>query len=649
MHMIKKYFLALCAVVFSVAALAQSGLSCDDAITLTEDYRATISGPCELWYTASTYDLPIHVYFNPRSNNSEKGPSVEIDFTCTPGVYEDKLIDSLVNLVSDFSITFPVKLESELVTGTGRNEWDLSVSKTYREQLAAFGILYSVRAYVKVTYYEAGTISMTPDTAYASCVSEDKIVSLDDTLSISANDEERVFVFPYTTWKNDSIRFVWTGEQPATIYVAEQDCQFMADTNDPYVFSSFVTTADEPHKLYTEEMKHLISNHVGEGIFYAKVIAPVNGKLVVEKIPMAAAAGGAEMLEYGQSVQVTSGDQLYCFPRTWAATELIAQGAAVQMLVSATADFTPSAEDANVISAHDFVVVDGKPTLQFSTVEMNNIISAVTGDYVYVRFLAENPVIITPSEWLVSDCVDDSYLILPNKAQRILAKSSKTVYRLRYSDFTGYDLTIKWTGANTLPTYIAEICDFSLSTNNAALLVKPAFTIARKGSKKISSSTIETWESRIGDDGFFYVRFNPSVQGDVTFDTEKPLIVEPEIPEVPVDSALLNTVELKVGSDINVALDSVFTIYRINYAEWLATGATLTWTGSEPLHVFVAETYQFAVAPYNKYVHAYVPVPAGGGVVFDKNMLEALKDKVGENGYLYVRLLTEFPGKLTVK
>lgn len=645
--MIKKYFLALCAVVFSVAIFAQSGLSCADAITLTEDYRATINGPCELWYTATTYDLPIHVYFTPRSNTSQQGPKVEVDFTCNPGVYEDKMIDSLVNMVSDFSITFPIQLETELMTGNGRNEWDLSVSKTYREQLAAFGVLYPVKALVKVTYYEAGTISLTPDTAYASCVAEDKIVSMDDTVSIFANDEDRVFVFPYTTWKNDSIRFVWTGDQPATIYVAEQDCQFDASINHPYVFSSFVTTADEPHKLYSHEMKDFISNHTGEGIFYAKVIAPVDGKLVVEKIPMAAAAGGAEMLEYGQSVQVTSGDQLYCFPRTWTATEFVSnQSAPIQMYVSVGADFTTTDTDPNVVAVYDFELVEGKRVLQLSNTELSDVISKATSDYLYVRIAAQNALTVTPDKWEISSCLDKSYLLSPNKAHFIAVKSSSTIWRARYSDFSGYPIVISWDGTSTLPTYISETCNYTISSNNAALLVRPSFSVPRRGSRTIAAEDVDAWESRIPEDGFFYVRFNPSNAGNVTFTSEKP---EPEIPEVPVDSALLNTVELKVGDNLNVALDSVFTIYRINHEEWLAKGATLTWTGSEPLHVFVAETYQFAVAPYNKYVHAYVPVPAGGGVVFDKNMLEALKDKVGENGYLYVRLLTEKEGVLTVK
>ena len=93
----KKLLFALCALFVATISVAQSGRSCEDAIVLTKDYQATITEPCELWYTANTYDLPIHVYFSPVSNNSAFGPDVEMDLTCIPGVYDDPTIDSLVN------------------------------------------------------------------------------------------------------------------------------------------------------------------------------------------------------------------------------------------------------------------------------------------------------------------------------------------------------------------------------------------------------------------------------------------------------------------------------------------------------------------------------------------------------------------------
>ena len=73
----------------------------------------------------------------------------------------------------------------------------------------------------------------------------------------------------------------------------------------------------------------------------------------------------------------------------------------------------------------------------------------------------------------------------------------------------------------------------------------------------------------------------------------------------------------------------------------------MTWNGTEPLHTFVAETCDFAVAPYNKYVHAYVSVPAEGVAVLDAAKLATLAEYV--DGYLYIRFLTEKEGTLEVK
>lgn len=640
----KKLIFALLALLITTTIVAQTGQSCDDAIVITKDYQATITGPCEVWYTANTYDLPINVYFTPVSENSAFGPDVEMDLTCVPGVYDDPKIDSLVHLVSDF-IDFPIYISSEANTSNNRMNWEFPVNKTYREQLAEFGIIYPVQAYVKVQYYEAGTVSMTPDATFSNCMKSATIVALDDTIDILSNDEQSVFVFPYSEWKNDSIRFVWVGDGQANVYVAEQNCQFTPSATNDYVFSSFVISADAPHKLQSDEMKDLINEYTGGGVFYAKIVAPSAGKFVVEKIPMAPIADGAELLEYNKSITVNSGDQLFCFPRTWSSTQMTApEGYKIQMIVSPSEKLTPSVTDANVTSVHDFAVVNGQRTLQLSAVEMNQIIASATGDYLYVRFLADAPITITPMEWTVSNCVDNSYLITPNQLFTVAAKSNAVVYRARYSDFSNYNLTITWTGNSTLPTYIAETCDFSLSNDNAALLVNPSFNISRKGKKSLDAATVDSWESRIANEGFFFVRFNPANKGNVTFVTEKP---EEVIPIIPSSPCVASSIELKSGDQLTLNLDSAFTIYRIEYAAWKEQGMSLSWTGTTDLHTFIAETCTFAVAPYNKYVHVYVPVQ--GEHMLDANAMADLAEYVDEDGYLYIRFLTEKEGVLTVK
>ena len=109
--MIKKIFSALCVVFFASSMMAQTGLTCDDPIPVDKNYKGHVEvdpevGYTELWYTAGTYDLPLHVYFSPNTLESVWSPEVVVDLTCTPGVYDDKKLDSLVNMVEDFNIQF---------------------------------------------------------------------------------------------------------------------------------------------------------------------------------------------------------------------------------------------------------------------------------------------------------------------------------------------------------------------------------------------------------------------------------------------------------------------------------------------------------------------------------------------------------------
>jgi hypothetical protein len=119
------------------------------------------------------------------------------------------------------------------------------------------------------------------------------------------------------------------------------------------------------------------------------------------------------------------------------------------------------------------------------------------------------------------------------------------------------------------------------------------------------------------------------------------VLADPQSPCVAGSTELLPTDELTVN------LQSAFIIYRIDYQAWLEKGVSLTWTGDETLYTFVAETCTFALAQYNKYVARYEEVPSQGNVVLNKDILSSLAGKVDEDGYLYVRFLTEFEGVLT--
>ena len=526
--MIKKIFSALVVVLFATSMMAQTGLTCNDPIPVDSNYVGRVNGPCTLWYTAWTYDLPLKVHFIPDNDNSDWGPEVEVDLTCTPGIYNDPKLDSLVNMVADFDVSFPIELLCDMVKPNGRVEWDLSISNNYREQMAEFGITYNVQAFVKVTFFEAGEVRLKPDTAFNSCMENLQYVKLGDTLDVIANDVNTAYVFPYTDWQNDSIRFVWIGEQSARVWLGTMDCSFVPEVNNGFVWGYYDVTESNPKKLYTQNMKDAIKDSQSGGLFYAKITAPVAGKLVVEKIPMAAAQGDAILMEYGKTIHMEANDtnQLYCFPRTWEATQFIASTSnSLTMYASPSTEFGIASANGVTRRIYEYCLDGGQRMLYLSDIEMEDITSKAVDDYIYVRFNCKSATSITPELWETSVCASQSKLIKLNTAFTILARSSNNIYRLRYEDVVGYDITISWSARSVLPTYIADACSFTLSPSNSSVV--QYVDINPKGSAAIAATTVATWAERVDDEGYLYVRFNPSNQGSVTFTSAKPEVLDP--------------------------------------------------------------------------------------------------------------------------
>ena len=739
--MIKKFFSALALVLFATAVVAQSGLTCDDPIPVDKNYKGKVEGPCELWYTANTYDLPLHVYFSPDSAGSEWSPEVYVDFTCEPGVYDDPKLSNLLLDMAVFGVELPIEFMCDGVFRNGKQEWDLSVSKSYREQLAESGITYNVKALVRVVYFESGSISLTPDTTFSSCM-DNELVELGDTIDILPNDSSRAFVMPFADWQNDSIQFTWIGEQEADVWLAVQDCGFTPVSTNSFVWDKYHIASDSPHKLQKEQMKEIIDEHKNGGVYFGKVISPIPGKFVVEKIPMAAIKGGATLLEYGQSVNINAQDanQLFCFPRTWKSTQFISSAnSPITMFLSNSPDFLPAIDDKNIIAYHTFTADNGQYYNYISNKEMSDLFSVVSEDYIYVRFNSTTATTVTPDFWDASSCAKGSLMIRPNQTYFIPEKSRSTVYRMLYDDWKNGELVISWDGSSKLPVYIADTCSSKLSSTSARILKYS--NIKSEDELIIPVETIDSWASRTDGDGYIYVTFNPTNSGNVTFKVNKTtpdpvyttisetlcygetytwngqeygisgeyqqtlvaangadsivtlkLTILPEVPATtekaeiiagetytwngkeyteageytitlqdengcdyqatlilnvlpPLSPCLQASVKLNVGDELKVNLASAFTVYAIDYNAWMQQAVTLVWTGVEPLHTFVAETCEFALAPYNRYVHAYVPVPAQGDWVLDMN---ALAPYVDEDGYLYIRFLTEFEGTLKV-
>ena len=649
----KKFFSFILCVTCALTLSAQTpdGLTCETAIPVNSSYIGSIPAPGTYYFTAWTYDLPLTCYFYPEDENVTE-LYLEIDFSCTPGVYEDPNIQELVDETMGWGIEMPIRFDN-FIQGkdqNGKKYYSISVEEIYRDMMSNFGITYNVQAFVKVVTSSAGSIMMSPDLTFRNCVESAKWVELNDTLPVSLLANDDIFVFPLPEWKNDSIRLVWTGKSPVQLWIGN-DCDFELKLTGPnkalknYEISPDAGNNENVLVLTRQEIADLINLVYNGGFAYVRIVSVEDATIIVEKQPIQGPMADAIRLEFNQAAPVRANDikQVYYFPESWKVRDLLLTS---DKNTAMTAYFYGDVELTKPLAAYDLSTIDNQTALGISVKELDDLLKNYPEEYVFVTFNAANNTAVTPSKWEVCPCVQTTSRV--DLGDTIALKARSTVsYRVDYNTWSKNNVTVKWSAKNKMKLAVADTCaGFTLAETDPCVLLYKLYE--NSSSKQLDSivitgEQIRTWANRVDENGFLYLRCNANVAGSLI------ISYEPDQTIVPSNPCVANSIELKANDRLTLNLDSAFTVYRINYNQWVATGATLTWTGVEPLHTFVAETCEFAVAPYNKYVHAYVSVPAEGVAVLDAPKLTEMAAYVDEDGYLYIRFLTEKEGVLTVK
>ena len=656
----KKFFsVILCATcALTLSAQTPDGLTCETAIPVNSSYTGSIPAPGTYYFTAWTYDLPLTCYFYPEDENVTE-LYLDIDFSCTPGVYEDPNIQELLDETMGWGIKVPMRFDNfkEGEDSNGRKYYYLSVGEVYRELMANFGITYDVQAFVRVVTSSRGNIAMTPDATFRNCVESSEWLTLPSNVKVDLLSGNDSYVLPLVEWANDSVRFVWNGKSaPVQVWIGD-DCEFdlsLSGENAAINMFELQPDAGNGEHIYVMSKKAIIDfiNYYEKGgIYYVRFASIEDAELVLEKQPISGPMADAIRLEVNESVKVAANDaeQVYYFPIEWNKRNIqfvSSVNTPVKAYFASDVVFEANDSESKLIATKDFVNQDGEMQLSLSEKELSTLCEAVSGDFVFVKFVANKSTNVTPLYWDACPCAKASSEVYTEDYVEIPRRNTTPVWRIYYDDWRKYDVQLYWEGSSSLKMYLLDTCSGSLATSGGSTVLYHQFVVksGKTDTLTITSDQWKSWADRVSEDGYLYLRFNANSVGNLSVTST--LV---DVPVVPTSPCVANSIELKANDQLTLNLDSAFTVYRINYNEWVATGVTLTWTGVEPLHTFVAETCEFAVAPYNKYVHAYVSVPAEGVAVLDAAKLAEMAAYVDENGYLYVRFLTEKEGVLEVK
>lgn len=181
--------------------------------------------------------------------------------------------------------------------------------------------------------------------------------------------------------------------------------------------------------------------------------------------------------------------------------------------------YSPEELENNIVLTRRAHLIDDSRQILLSNEELKNVISSVVDDFIYVQFICDSNIQINVNTWNCSECLNESTLIAPNVEYMLRSSLGNTIFRIRYTDFEGYPFAVQWRGSGGLPVYISDTCSYSLSSSNEHVL--KYLNVSRGKNITIDEATLSSWESHT-EDGYLYVRFNPSNRGMVSFLTDKP-------------------------------------------------------------------------------------------------------------------------------
>ena len=508
------------------------GLTCENAIPVDTSYVGSVPAAGTYYYSASTYDLPMTCYFYPETT-IDQAPKIYVDFTCTPGVYDDPNIVEMLKVGTGWGISLPLILTfSDEYDANYNKYYSLTIGESYRELMAQYNVTYNVEAFVQLVAPCAGEIRMAPDTTFKACVENSIWLNMPDTIVTGLQYESDSYVLPFAEWKNDSIRFRWTGSNaPATVWIGE-DCNFeMKLTGDNCALDMFVLHPDAGNEenirnFSKQEILDYISLFGKGGVYYMRTVCAEEGELIIEKKPMDEAMAKAIPMALDQASEVAANatEQVYYFPATWQNHSVLWTSTSSKQL---TAQFSTSIDFTTIVDTYTFA-----NELSLSKKQMKAICSEAT-ENVFVKFISSVPTTITPILWAAGPCAENADELFANDSVRLQRNATSTAWRVNIEQWAKQDVKLYWKGTSSMKIFLCDTCTgFTLNKSNQHVKLYKEITIANDGSRDtltLTKDELAAVAQYADADGFMYFRFNNSATGSmiVMADVETPEVLDP--------------------------------------------------------------------------------------------------------------------------
>ena len=494
-------------------------MSCTNPMPVTEDFSMYVPIAGSFWFTAYTYDLPLHARFTIEGEVYE--PVVTyVDFGCETGKYGDSKLEEVVLSADGWGVEVPMKFEFERVYDPVDKvtRYDIEISDSYRELLAQFGVTYNVKAYVNIVVERAGQADIVPDDDFRSCIERTHWVYRPDTIVISQSTIDSVLTLPFADWQGDSVRIYWTGsKQEMALWLGNQ-CDFPMDQYDTHVVDYFRIAPNSYKDYSAADIERLIELNGKGGIYYARMLTTDSAAIIIAPKPIEGPLAEAIEMEKGTAYPIESDntEQYYYFRKTWEDKPL--QFAAntsdpITAYFGTTPDFAIDATDGTYLGSRVFAPTADGQALTLSMPEIEKYTKKGDMEFVFIRFSTATPSTITPDTWNTSTCVGNTVLLTTQEVLPMHKSTFNPTFRIKQEEWAKQDMGLCLSGITRTYFYLGDTCTFNLNASNKHVLFYQR--TEAKDTLVLTQDTLRSMESRADADGYLYIQF---MQGQTTGD-----------------------------------------------------------------------------------------------------------------------------------
>ena len=220
----KKLLVALlCLTALTAFSQIRDGSTCERAFEIGDAFSAILPEG-DFWFVAETPSLPLTVYFY-KTKESDDLPDVWLDLTCTPGQYDDPIIQDLINKAGDYDLEFPMHEKLKKTTDDfGRECYYVSFNENYRNMLYGEGVTYAIKAYMHIQSHAETSLDFVSTSVESQCRDFVNTFTMNSAMRIEPDDSINVYVWPIGEWINTMYRITWEDSDGVLDFYDGADC-----------------------------------------------------------------------------------------------------------------------------------------------------------------------------------------------------------------------------------------------------------------------------------------------------------------------------------------------------------------------------------------------------------------------------------------